>query len=125
MTEMVFKLSPGAVRALGEYVDDTGLGIDEAAEELIVASATKLVRIRRPEVSLNGHGDVKDRFLTALRDLGSVSGACEATVISEGLPYGWARRDTQFARAFDRVRAELRDARRAERVPDSLLAMSV
>lgn len=115
MTVLELKLSPAGLRALGEYVADSGLGVDEAADSLILAGRGRIPLGDQDEVPLEGYGEQKDRFLGLLLELGAVSDACHALCISEGLPYGWARNDIGFARAFDRARVTLRERRKADR----------
>lgn len=123
MTAMEFRLSPRALRALGSYVEDSGLGIDEAVEDLVLRGSGTIPQRAEP-VDLEMLPEKKRRFLELLLDLGAVSEACEAAVISQGLPYGWARSDLEFARAFDEVRQSLRDVRK-NRSADSLMATAV
>lgn len=116
MTVVEFRLSPAALRALGDYVHETGLGVDEAADNLLLVGLGRIPTDRRPPIALAGYGEQKDRFLRLLLELGAVSDACHAMCISEGLPYGWARNDLAFARAFDEARVTLRERRKANRV---------
>jgi hypothetical protein len=116
MTVLEFRLSPAALRALGDYVQETGLGVDEAADTLLIAGVGRLPTERREPSSMSGYGASKDRFLELLMSIGSVSDACHALCISEGLPYGWARTDLEFARAFDQARVTLRERRKADRL---------
>lgn len=111
-----FRLSSSALRALGEYVQNTGLGVDEAADNLLIAGGGRLPLNRHDPPVMTGYGDRKDRFLALLLEFGAVSDACYALCISEGLPYSWARNDLEFARAFDHARVLLRERRKADRL---------
>lgn len=111
-TVMEFKLSPRAVAALGQYADTTGLKLDAAAEEMILASASSsAVQPEQRPIPLVDMPAKRREFLEELKRTGSVSEACAYSGVSQGLPYGWARSDIDFARAFEQIRAELREQR--------------
>lgn len=110
MTTVSFKLSPRAVSALQQYTEMTGLGVDAAADELILAASLQHgVQPEQREQQTSVLTEKQRRFLAHFRELQIVSLACQATGISEGLPYGWARTNIHFAQAFDAARAEVRD----------------
>lgn len=115
MTTLQLKVSPRALSALAIYVEQTGLGTDAAADELILmAAASKGVQPDQIYDVATSMSDKKRAFLAHLKEWGTVSAACDIAGISQGLPYGWSRTDVEFAKAFEDVKAELRDERRRQ-----------